>query len=114
MTTGTSPVRLPGKRRPALGHATALRVAATEEDRFTSHLVQLTDDAWSHQTACPDWDVHALTCHVLGMTKMPSSIRENLRQLRAAGAEAKRSGGLLIDSLTALQVREHVHLSPAA
>jgi uncharacterized protein (TIGR03083 family) len=114
VTTVTSPVRLHGKRRPALDHATAMRLAARENERFRTQLAQLPTDAWTRPTSCPAWDVHAMSCHVLGMTKMPSSIRENIRQMRIASAERKRVGGLLVDSLTALQVREHAHLSPAA
>ncbi len=101
------------KRQPALDHSTAMRLAATEHDRFRSHLARLPAEAWSRPTACPEWDVQALACHVLGMTKMPSTIRENLRQMRAATAASKREGVLFIDALTALQVREHSHLSPA-
>jgi uncharacterized protein (TIGR03083 family) len=112
--TAATPVRLPGKRLPAIDHTTAMRLATTENHRFREHLTRLPADTWSQPTVCPAWDVHAMTCHVLGMTKMPSSIRENIRQMRIASAERKRVGGLLVDSLTALQVREHSHLSPAA
>jgi uncharacterized protein (TIGR03083 family) len=112
MTTATA-VRLPAKRHPVLDHATAIRLAATENDRFGAHLARLPKGAWSQPTACPAWDVHAMACHVLGMTKMPSSIRENLRQMRIAKTESKRAGGAFLDCLTALQVREHTALSPA-
>jgi len=91
-----------------------MRLAATEYDRFRSQLARLPVAAWSQPTACPSWNVHAMACHVLGMTKMPSTVRENLRQLRAARATMKREGGLFIDALTDLQVREHAHLDPAA
>lgn len=105
---------LPGRRRPAFDHATAMRLAATETERFHAHLSQVSDDAWSRPTACSDWDVRQMACHVLGMTKMPSTVRETFRQMRIATAESKRSGGLFIDALNALQVREHANLTPAA
>jgi uncharacterized protein (TIGR03083 family) len=91
-----------------------MRLAATEVERFRTQLERLPDAAWSRPTACPGWDVQAMTGHVVGMTKMPSTIRENVRQLRAAMAATKREGGLVVDHLAAMQVREHAHLSPAA
>ena len=102
-----------GRRRPALDHATAMRLAATEYERFLALLRSLPEPAWSAPTVCPGWDVHAMACHVLGMAEMNAKMRENVRQLRSATRTAKREGGLFIDALTALQVSEHVHLSPA-
>jgi uncharacterized protein (TIGR03083 family) len=113
MTTATAPQRSPGKRRPALGRSTAMRLAATEYDRFTAHLHRLPVEAWSAPTACPDWDVHAMACHILGMVEMSASVREQRRQMRTATRVSKRDGGLFIDALTSLQVREHQEMAPA-
>jgi uncharacterized protein (TIGR03083 family) len=114
MTVATPAPAKPGLRRPALDHATAMRLAATEYDRFIGHLRQIPADAWSSPTACPDWDVHAMACHVLGMAEMNASMRENVRQLRTATRAAKRNNGVFIDALTELQVAEHSGLSPRA
>jgi uncharacterized protein (TIGR03083 family) len=110
--TVTTPPAPTGRRRPALDHSTAMRLAATEYDRFLAQLRQLSSADWSTPTDCPGWDVHAMACHVLGMAKMSATLRENVRQARAATRTAKREGGLFIDALTALQVREHEHLPP--
>lgn len=102
-TKATSP------RKPALPRDVAMRLAAQEYDRFIAALHQLSDDDWSRPTSCPDWDVHAMACHVLGMAESSASVPEQVRQVRAA----RKAGGLFIDALTALQVRKHVARSPA-
>lgn len=95
-------------RRPALDRDTATRLAATEYDRFVAQLRALSPDDWHRPTACPGWDVHAVACHLLGMAEYAASPDEGQRQVRIA----HERGGLLLDALTALQVEEHVHLSP--
>jgi uncharacterized protein (TIGR03083 family) len=110
MTAATTPVRHRTRpRRPALDHATAQRLAAAEYDRFTGQLRELAPGDWAKPTACPAWDIHAMTCHVLGMAELAASPVEQARQFRAA----KRAPGLLLDALTALQVGKHRHRPPA-
>jgi uncharacterized protein (TIGR03083 family) len=104
----TPPTAAP-PRRPALDRTTAMRLAATEYQRFVSLLGELSGDGWSRPTACPAWDVHAMACHVLGMAELAASPLEQMRQTRAA----RRRGGLFIDALTGLQVDKHVHRAPA-
>ncbi|HLQ57278.1 MAG TPA: hypothetical protein VK162_23775 [Streptosporangiaceae bacterium] len=50
--------------------------------------------------------------HVLGAMEANARTREFVRQYRAATKAAKRSGGPMIDEMTALQVRDHASLSP--
>jgi uncharacterized protein (TIGR03083 family) len=114
MTALTAPTKTAGRRHPKLDHGTAMRLAATEYDRFLDQLRRLPEDAWSRPTACPGWDVHAMACHVLGMAEMSASVRESVRQMRTATRTAKRDGTVFIDALTALQIAEHRDLSPAA
>jgi uncharacterized protein (TIGR03083 family) len=95
-------------RTPALDRPTAMRLAATEYDRFAAALRQLDPADWSAPTNCPGWDVRAMATHVLGMEKMAAYLRESLRQPRAAG----KRGGMFIDALTGLQVEEHASLTP--
>lgn len=97
------------RRRSALDRPTAMRLAADEYVRYVEHVRDLAPSDWTATTACPDWDVHAMTAHVLGMAEFAASVPERVRQGRAAG----KAGGLFIDALTALQVRKHVHRSPA-
>lgn len=95
-------------RQPALDHDAAMRLAAVEYDRVVTQLRSLAPDDWSRPTDCPDWDVHALACHMLGMAEMAGSLREQFRQTR----KAKRAGGVFIHALTALQVSERKRLTP--
>jgi uncharacterized protein (TIGR03083 family) len=96
-------------RRPALDRPTAMTLADTAYQQFLAQLRGLSDDDWSRPTECPDWDVRAIASHVLAQAEMAASVREGVRQARAA----RRRGGVLIDALTALQVAEHNGLSPA-
>jgi uncharacterized protein (TIGR03083 family) len=96
-------------RSAALDHKTAMRLAAVEYQRCVAQLRELPPDAWAKPTACPDWDVHAMACHVLGMAEFAATAREQIRQLRTA----KRADGPFLDALTALQVRKHADRSPA-
>ncbi|MEV0298765.1 maleylpyruvate isomerase family mycothiol-dependent enzyme [Nocardia sp. NPDC050710] len=104
MTT-TNTADLPGLRRPALPHADAMRLAATEYDGIADAVEQLAPQDWNKPTDCTEWSVHQLISHVVGMAAMAASPLENLRQNRIAN---KRPGGeaQMIDALTALQVRK--------
>lgn len=108
MTTDTE-VRTATPRRPALDRAVAMRLAATEYDRVIAQLTSLAPEDWSRPSGCPPWDVRDLAAHVVGMTAMAASLREQLRQMR----KAKKAGGVLLDALTALQVEERRAASPA-
>lgn len=94
--------------RPALPHATAMRLAATEYQRFLGLLRALTSDQWARPTECSGWDVRAMAAHALGMVELAASLREQYRQVRAA----RRRGGVFIDALTALQVDERADMTP--
>jgi len=109
MTTAAA-VQPTGARRSALDRKVAMQLATTEYERFVAQLRQLRPEQWSAPTACSAWDVHAMSCHVLGMADFFASMREQMRQMRAA----KKAGGLFIDALTGLQVDKHRHLSPDA
>lgn len=96
-------------RRSALERDVAMRLAATEYERVLDLLSALSEQDWTRPSGCPPWDVRALTGHIAGMATMAASLREQLRQSR----QAKRAGGEFIDALTALQVAERQHASPA-
>jgi uncharacterized protein (TIGR03083 family) len=111
MTTMTPSTSRP-VRRSNLDRATAKRLAATEYTRFVDTAAAIPADRWHDPTDCVGWDVHAVVAHILGMVEMAASRREGIRQNRAAGIAVGRAGGLFIDALTDLQVREHTHLTP--
>ncbi|CAN5410691.1 hypothetical protein BH24ACT9_BH24ACT9_16100 [soil metagenome] len=110
MTRSTHSAEHPTRPRTSTldDRAMLMRLAAIEYDRFAAMLAGLTAEGWSRSTECPGWDVRAVAGHVLGMAEMAASIRESMRQQRAA----KRRGGVPIDALTALQVEEHAALRP--
>ena len=99
---------------PVLGHDEAMRLATAECDRLLTVADSLSDHEWSRQTECPDWDVRAMLAHVLGMLELQADPQERMRQIKTAAELAAQNGGLRIDAMTALQVREHRHLSPDA
>jgi uncharacterized protein (TIGR03083 family) len=98
--------------RPALDRPTAMRLAATEYQRFVSLLRTLEPDDWTRETECPGWDVRAMATHLLGMVEMAASLREQSRQNKAAKARQQRLGGSHIDALTGLQVDERADMTP--
>lgn len=107
--TRVKPAATTAPRKPALDRNVAMRLAATEYDRFGAQLRALSAADWTRATDCPDWDVRALASHVLAMAQMSASMREQMRQMRAA----RRRGGIFIDALTGLQVSERMGLGPA-
>jgi uncharacterized protein (TIGR03083 family) len=93
-----------------ISHDEAMELAETEFARTLSLLRQLTGDQWQAQTVCQLWDVRAMVAHVLGMTEAQASISQFAHDFRAA---RNRSGGLMIDAMTAVQVRDRADLTPA-
>jgi uncharacterized protein (TIGR03083 family) len=98
--------------RPALDHDTALRLAATEYDRFAEALAVLGDADWDHPTDCPDWDVRQLACHTIGMAAMGSGLLETIRQQAKAMRRARSTGVDALTALTAVQVDDRADWSP--
>lgn len=97
---------------PAIEHDEAMRLAADESDRVLALVDALNEDDWSRQTDCGDWDVKALLGHMLGHLELQADADERMRLVSTAAELAKQSGRLRLDEMTALQVREHAHLTP--
>jgi uncharacterized protein (TIGR03083 family) len=95
---------------PVIGHDEAMILAETEFTRILSLLRLLRGDQWHDQTVCQPWDVRAMVAHVLGMAEAQASIRQFAHDFRAA---RNRTGGLMIDAMTAAQVRGRADLTPA-
>src|ERR1700734_3065279 len=94
-----------------LGHQEAMILAATEFDRMAAHLQALAPRDWAQPTVCELWDVRARAAHFLGMAEAQASFRQFAHDFRAAG---KRTGGKMIDEMSATQVRERAAMTPAA
>lgn len=107
MTTTSSHASRTAPRRPRPDRDVAMRLAATEYDRFLELLRSLSAPDWSRPTDCPAWDVRAMVGHTTGMALMASGLRQTLRQ----NGLAMLRGGNPLDALTDLQVREHAHLT---
>lgn len=99
--------------RSPLGHREAMDLQAVELDRTLNLLRSLSEDDWTTQTDCPDWDVHRMYLHVLGACEAAASMRENLHQMRAGKRFQKDHGGPLEAGLSAVQVQERLDLTPA-
>lgn len=112
-TYSTPPCTKKNPRQPQLDRDVATRLAATEYERVALMLDLLSPEERTAPTDCPAWDVKAMAGHMLGMTQMIATVPEMMRQQVAAGKRAKRDGGELIDSLTALQVEKNQALTPA-
>lgn len=97
-----------GMRRSALDRETAMRLAATEYERYLAQIRTLAAADWTRPTGCPLWDVRAMATHNLGMAVMASTFREMVRQNMIAG----RRGGVFVDQLTGLQVEERAAMTP--
>ncbi len=112
MTTTSPPPASTAPRRPMLRRPEAMKLAAAEYDRAVGALSALAPDDWSKPTDCPDWDIRQLACHLVGMAAMAAGPREMARQQKLAKAEQATRGGAMVDSLTAIQVREREDRSP--
>lgn len=95
---------------PPVGHREAMGLAEVELARMVDLLRQLAPQDWQRPTVCPLWDVRALVAHVVGMTEAQASVRQFAHDFRAA---RHRSGGPMIDAMTATQVGDRAHLTPA-
>jgi uncharacterized protein (TIGR03083 family) len=110
MTGTITPSVVDVARVPALGHDEAMGLAETELARVVDLLRQLDPEEWATPTVCDLWDVRAMVSHVLGMTEAQASVRQFASDFRAA---KRRSGGPMIDAMTATQVRQRAELTPA-
>ena len=100
-------------RLRTLDRDVAMTTAATEYTRVQALFDGITAAQWGLPTDCPGWDVRAVAGHVLGMAQMIATMPELGRQQMGARKGAKKTGALMIDVLTALQVAKNAALSPA-
>jgi len=94
-----------------LGHREAMGLAEHEFAAMVAQLRSLSPEDWGRPTVCELWDVRAMATHVLGMAEAQASFRQFAHDFRAA---SKRTGGKMIDAMTATQVGERTSMSAAA
>lgn len=92
-----------------ISRSEAHTLAATENERVSSLLRSLSDTEWARPTDCALWDVRALAGHMVGEAETFTGYRSLMHTMRTAQKEA--GDGLVVDAMTALQVRE---LAPAS
>jgi uncharacterized protein (TIGR03083 family) len=96
-----------------LDHDQAMVLAGEEYERLLAVVDGLNQEDWTRPTDCPGWDVKAVVSHLLGFMKGNADPAEAARQFAVASRIAQEQNVLRLDAQTALQVREHAHLSPA-
>lgn len=96
---------------PPITRTEAEGLAMTEYERVADQLRSLAADDWAKPTDCALWDVRAMAGHSAGMLSTFTGYRTLMREMSAATNTAKRSGGPMIDALTAKQVADHADLS---
>lgn len=96
---------------PPITQEEVQRLATTEYGRVADQLRSLAPDDWTKPTDCSLWDVRAMAGHSAGMLETFTGFRTLMGAMRAATKGAKRSGGPLIDALTAKQVADNADLS---
>jgi uncharacterized protein (TIGR03083 family) len=111
MTTNAAAPALTLPLEPGIARPAAMRLAATEYQRYVDQLRGLDPADWSKPTDCTGWDVRAMVAHSLGMAEMSASVLETGRQMRAA--RRRHHTGDFIDALTAVQVDKHRDRTPA-
>lgn len=90
---------------PRIDRSDMREVATEEYARFLTLLRSLEDAHWTRRTDCTEWDVRAVVAHIVG-TAESSSLREQLRVVRAGKKVAKADGVDQVDGINAVQVRE--------
>jgi uncharacterized protein (TIGR03083 family) len=98
---------------PPIDRAEIERLARTEYKRVADQLRGLAEDDWAKPTDCPGWDVRAMAGHTTGMLATFTGYRTLMRAMNSATKAAKKSGGPMIDALTAQQVADHTDLATA-
>jgi uncharacterized protein (TIGR03083 family) len=94
-----------------LEHDEAMALAEAELGRVLALVDDLDDAEWARPTDCTGWTVRDMLGHLLGMFALQADPEERERQIKTAAELARRSGELRLDEMTALQVREHAHLT---
>lgn len=85
--------------------------AAEDEYRRLDRLLRsLSDEDWSRRTDCTEWDVRAMVAHLVGAAASNASVRELVRQARAA-RRVDRDGDF-VDKVNEVQVRERADRTP--
>jgi uncharacterized protein (TIGR03083 family) len=104
----------PADRIPAIGHAEAMRLTATENARLRTLLRGLTDEQWRAATDCPRWTVRDIAVHLIASAQAQANPVEFARQIVAGRPLTARIGGKhWVDGLNEAQLRARTEWTPA-
>jgi uncharacterized protein (TIGR03083 family) len=86
-----------------IGHAEAMRLAATENARLLALLRGLTEEQWWAATCCPGWTVRDIAVHLIASAQAQAGPAELVRQVVAGRSLA--GGRHWVDTLNEAQLR---------
>lgn len=91
---------------PAIGHAEAMRLTATENARLLAQLRRLTDQQWRAATDCSRWTVRDVAVHLIASAQAQANPIEFVRQVVAGRPLTAQIGGQhWVDGLNEAQLR---------
>jgi uncharacterized protein (TIGR03083 family) len=96
----------PAGRIPPIGHAEAMRLTATENERLHTQLRGLTDEQWPAATDCHRWTVRDIAVHLIASAQAQANPIEFVRQVVAGRPLTAQIGGEhWVDGLNEAQLR---------
>jgi uncharacterized protein (TIGR03083 family) len=96
----------PANEIPAIGHAEAMRLTATENARLQAQLRNLTGEQWRAATDCSRWTVRDIAVHLIASAQAQANPVEFVRQLVAGRKLTAQIGGEhWVDGLNEAQLR---------
>ena len=99
---------------PAIGHAEAMAITATEHHRLLTLLHSLTDSQWAAPTDCTGWSVRDVVVHLIGSAQAQASPVEFARQVLAGRKLTEQIGGHhWVDGLNEAQLRARADWTPS-
>jgi uncharacterized protein (TIGR03083 family) len=98
---------------PTIGHAEAMQLAATENNRLLGQLRSLTAAQWQAPTECTEWSVRDIAVHLIGSAQGQANPVEFIRQVVAGRRLMTQIDGRhWVDGLNEAQLRARVDWTP--
>ena len=98
---------------PSIGHAEAMQLTATENDRLLGQLRSLTAVQWQAPTDCTGWSVRDIAVHLIGSAQGQANPVEFVRQVVAGRRLMPQIDGQhWVDGLNEAQLRARADWTP--
>jgi uncharacterized protein (TIGR03083 family) len=98
---------------PAVDHAEAMRLTATENTRLLAQLRGLDDEQWRAATDCTGWTVRDVVVHLIASAQAQANPVEFARQVLSGHRLTARIGGRhWVDGLNEAQLRARTGWTP--